>query len=511
MKQLSNIYELNSRVWFWELSHKYKKPISLANVPDEEIIKLKELGFNCLWLQGVWSKSKASREASLKDAKLMQELKTCLPDLKLEEVSSSPYAINRYQVDIFLGNEQELSDFKKRLNHCGISLVLDFVPNHTALDHPWLKENPDYFIQGSEKDLKEHPDLFFRYQDTHGIFAYGKDPNFPAWRDVVQLNYFNPQTNKAMLTVLLNIAMLCDGLRCDMAMLILKRVQRGIWGERVFGGSKFKEPESEFWQSAIPAVKKSEPEFIFIAEVYWGLENELIGLGFDYAYDKTFYDYLREANVERVKECLAEQPEIAGKKLKFIENHDEARAASVFGPERLKTAAFLLSISSGAHFYHQGQLEGFRLKVPLYLTRGLDEQIDEAANSFYKKLLIALKGIPFHSILWELAAVSPAWKDNESYKNFITVFGKAAGIYYLAAVNYADYQSQCYTYFDVSDFSAENLIFKDLAGPNEYIRNRQEIAIRGLYLDMPAESFHLFRISEQECCNKLLDIEKCTA
>lgn len=508
MKKISNIYELNSRIWLWELSNKprpcaqvrgkYKSRISLANVPDEEILKLKELGFDCLWLEGVWSRSKESRNAILKDAKLMHELKIILPDLKLEDVSSSPYAIARYEVDGFLGNNQNLLEFKKRLNKHGMRLVLDFVPNHTALDHPWLKENPDYFIRGTEDDLKNYPDLFFRHPDKGPIFAYGKDPNFPAWQDVVQLNYFNPQTRKAMGQVLLDLAPLCDGLRCDMAMLILNRVQKEIWKERVFGGNEFKEPQAEFWEDAIAAVKKIYPEFLFIAEVYWGLETELLELGFDYGYDKAFYDYLRESNIEELKECVAEEQETGRRKLKFIENHDEARAVGVFGPEKVKIAAFLLAISGGAHLYHQGQLEGFKIKVPLYLTRGLGEQTDKNIHSFYKKLLPALKDIPLNAVQWELVVLFPAWKENESYKNFIVVFGKTEGIYYLAAANCTDVQSQCYAYFDISAIPAEDIIFKDIVGTGEYIRNKEEIAIRGLYLDMPRYSFHLFKILAKE-------------
>ena len=181
-------------------------------------------------------------------------------------------------------------------------------------------------------------------------------------------------------------------------------------------------------------------------------------------------------------------------KLKFIENHDEARAAAVFGPEKVKIAAFLLALSSGAHLYHQGQLEGFKLKAPLYLTRSLNEQIDENIHSFYKKLLVALKDIPLSTIQWETAALFPAWKENETYKNFIALSGRLQSDYYLAVTNYSDAQSQCYAYFDVTAIAAEDLIFKDITGQNEYKRNKEEIIIRGLYLDMPEYSFHLFKI-----------------
>src|SRR3989338_2258972 len=497
MKRISNIYELNSRIWLWELSNKYKSRISLANLPDEEIFKFKQLGFDCLWLMGIWLRSKESRKAILKDAKLMHEFKIILPDLNPEDVSSSPYAVAGYEVDSSLGNNQNLSEFRKRLNKCGMRLLLDFVPNHTALDHPWLKENPDYFIRGSEDDLKNYPDLFFRHPDTGLIFAYGKDPNFPSWQDVAQLNYFNPQTRKAMGQVLLDIAPLCDGLRCDMAMLILNRVQKEIWKERIFGGNKFKEPQAEFWEEAIAALKKIYPEFLFIAEVYWGLETELLELGFDYGYDKSFYDYLRESNIEELKEYIAEEEETGGRKLKFIENHDEARAAGVFGPEKLKSAAFLLAISGGAHLYHQGQLEGLKVRVPLYLIRGLGEQIDEHIYSFYKKLLPLFKDIPLSAIQRESVALFPAWKENETYKNFIAIFGRIQGGHYLAVANYSDAQAQCYAYLDVSAIPGEDLIFKDITGQSEYKRNKEEIILRGLYLDMPEYYFHLFKILEK--------------
>lgn len=493
-----NIYELNTRTWLKELSYKYQRHISLAVIPDEEILCFKEWGFDAIWLMGVWQSGPKAQEAARHDARLMNELRALVNGLKPEEVSGSPYAIANYTVDSSLGTNQDIKKLKERLNTHGIKLLLDFVPNHVGLDHAWLKENPDYFIQGSSEDLKNSPDLFFQLADTKNIFTHGKDPYFLPWQDTAQLNYYNPSTRKVMTEVLEYMSSFCDGVRCDMAMLILKRVQREVWKERVLGIGKFKEPQAEFWQGAIAQIKKMHPEFIFLAEVYWGLEQELIELGFDYVYDKSFYDFLKESYVERLKEYMTEPQETACKKLKFIENHDENRSISIFASPKYKAAAFLLAISPGAHLYYQGQLEGFRRKQPLHLIMPLVEEIDTSARAFYTHLLGTLKDFSLDDTAWDSAVIFPAWKENETYKNFIGLFNKIRDTHYLAVVNYSDVQSQCFTYFDITSLQADELIFKDSVSQSEYVRAKEEIIIRGFYLDMPKYSFHLFKIAEKK-------------
>ena len=364
-----------------------------------------------------------------------------LPDLKPEDVVCSPYSIAGYEVDSYLGDRKSILDLKKRLNRHGMKLLLDFVPNHVSLDHPWVKTKSELFIHGSEADIRNNPETFFPVDNDKTIVAYGKDPYFPAWTDVAQLNYFNPQTRKAMLDVLLTIAQLCDGLRCDMAMLILKRIQREIWGERVFNNNTFTEPELEFWQEAIVDVKQSYPGFIFIAEVYWGLESELVSLGFDYVYDKPFYDALREMDIEKLEELLTGHDDLRNKKLRFIENHDEGRAATVFGDEKSKAAAFIMTLAPGAHLFYQGQSEGFKIKLPVQLIRRPEERINQQINSFYQILLSNTKTIVQDDGNWVLLNPSPAWDGNMTYKNFIGVFNSN---HFLAIINYSDSQSQCY-------------------------------------------------------------------
>src|SRR4029079_5609954 len=134
----------------------------------------------------------------------------------------------------------------------GMALVLDFVPNHTGFDHEWVRTHPEYYVQGTLDNYRAEPALFHPVEDADGsavrFIACGRDPFFPPWRDVAQLNYFNPATREAMIGVLATIAEHCDGVRCDMAMLVLKDVlsQRGQERVDLWGGR----PAEEFWREA---------------------------------------------------------------------------------------------------------------------------------------------------------------------------------------------------------------------------------------------------------------------
>ncbi|MCR4290592.1 MAG: alpha-amylase family glycosyl hydrolase, partial [Candidatus Scalindua sp.] len=435
-KGILSIYEINTRVWLRELSHKYQEEIRLGNITQEEITNIKKLGFDAVWLMGVWRSSERGREIALNHKELRGEFLNVLPDLKPEDIACSPYSIAGYEPDASLGGLRGLIAFKKALSLSGMKLILDFVPNHVALDHPWVDKKPEYFINGTTQELQDNPGSFFSTGDR-AVIAHGKDPYFPAWTDVAQLNYFNPETRQAMLQELLKVASLCDGVRCDMAMLILKRIQKQIWGERVFAGNKFRGPKTafwqdtiaevkpflkriqkqtwgdkvfgsnkfsetktEFWQDATVEVKKIYPDFFFIAEVYWGMESELASLGFDYVYDKSFYDALKETRVDGIRANLSDTSRLSNKHLRFIENHDENRAAKEFGDEKAKAAALIMALAPGAHLFHQGQLEGFKIKLPVQLTRRPEEIINRNINSFYKNLLSNIRIIMQDNSRW---------------------------------------------------------------------------------------------------------------
>ena len=208
-----------------------------------------------------------------------------------------------------------------------MNLVLDFVPNHVAPDHPWVIEHPEYFVRGNADDARTDPASFIEVKGN--VFACGRDPHFPAWPDVLQLTAFQPGLRQAVIETISTIAGQCDGIRCDMAMLLLNTIFERTWSTRA--GQR---PASEYWVDVIPAIKQAHPGFLFIAEAYWGLEWELHQQGFDICYDKTLYDRLEHNNPESVRLHLCADLAYQQKLLRFIENHDEPRAAAAFSPEK---------------------------------------------------------------------------------------------------------------------------------------------------------------------------------
>ena len=230
--------------------------------------------------------------------------------------------------------------------------MLDFVPNHMGLDHPWVEEHPEYFITGTELDLARAPRTTPGSNARAAICSWptAAIPIFAGWPDTLQLNYANPATQEAMIGELVRIAGQCDGVRCDMAMLVLPDVFERTWGQRA----------PLFWPTATQRVRERVPGFLFMAEVYWDLEWTLQQQGFDYAYDKRLYDRLRDQHARPVREHFHAGLDYQNKLARFLENHDEPRAAATFPSGIHEAAAVITFLSPGLRFFHQGQFEGGR-------------------------------------------------------------------------------------------------------------------------------------------------------
>src|SRR5260221_315122 len=246
-----------------------------------------------------------------------------------------------------------------RLPARGLRLMLDFVPNHTALDHPWVRARPDFYIEGSEQELAAAPENYCQVETDHGprILANGRDPNFPGWPDTLQLNYANSALQAAQMAELASISEQCDGLRCDMAMLLLPDVFQRSWGLT----------PAPFWPKAIMAMRRAHPGFTFLAEAYWDLEWELQQEGFDYCYDKRLYDRLRTSDGVSIRAHLAAGLDYQDRLARFLENHDEPRAAASFPWQRHQAAAIVTFFVPGLRFFHQGQLHGPHIHLPVHL------------------------------------------------------------------------------------------------------------------------------------------------
>ena len=327
------------------------------------------MGFDWLWFLSVWQTGPAAQTISRADPGWRREFEETLPDLKEEDIAGSGFAIQNYIVHRDLGGDAALARLRQRLQVRGLKLMLDFVPNHMAPDHPWVEEHPDYFIAGTEELLAQEPHNYVRVKRKEGdlILAHGRDPYFPGWPDTVQIDYSHPAAQEAMIRELEKIAGQCDGVRCDMAMLLLPEVFERTWGRK----------PAPFWPAAIPRVREQAPDFCFMAEVYWDLEWTLQQQGFDYTYDKRLYDRLREGNARPVREHLHAALDYQAKLARFLENHDEPRAAAVFDPDVHRAAAVITYTIPGLRFFHQGQFEGRKKRISPHLIRAPQEAVDK--------------------------------------------------------------------------------------------------------------------------------------
>ncbi|MCX5902468.1 MAG: alpha-amylase family glycosyl hydrolase [Proteobacteria bacterium] len=479
----SIIYEINTWVWLNELSRRYKKSITLGSVPASEWDAIADLQVDAVWLMGVWERSPAGIRIARELPVLQEEYRRALPDFTMEDVAGSPYCVHRYVVDEHLGGPKGLATARKQLAKRGMQLILDFVPNHVAPDHPWILEHPEYFIQGSADDFAQKPGEFFRAGDK--IIACGRDPYFPPWTDTAQLNIFHPGLRKAAIETVSSIASQCDGMRCDMAMLLINNIFEKTWGQRA--GVR---QETEYWQEIIAVVRKKYPDTLFMAEAYWDLEWELQQQGFNYCYDKRLYDRLVHESAESVRQHLLADLSYQDKLVRFIENHDEPRAAATFSPEKQCAAAVTILTLPGAKLLHEGQFEGCRVKLPVQLGRRPDEPADGVMQAFYRQLLKAVNARAFREGEWQLCERS-GWPDNQSYVNLVAWCWRNGQERYLVIVNLLDARAQGRIVLPWDELSGRMWQLTDIFTNEVYERYGSEMPDAGLFVDLAPWGFHL--------------------
>jgi glycosidase len=472
-----SLYQINTRVWLTELSRRLGRAATLDDVPDDELDRLAKLGFDWVWFLSVWRTGPAGQRVSRSNPEWRREFQETLPDLREEDICGSGFAITGYTVHTNLGADAALARLRERLKKRGLKLMLDFVPNHVGLDHPWVEDHPEYFIAGSEIDLARTPQNYTWVKRKGGdlLLAHGRDPYFPGWPDTLQLNYANPATQEAMIGELVKIAGQCDGVRCDMAMLVLPEVFERTWGRRA----------PLFWPTAIERVRKQVPGFLFMAEVYWDLEWTLQQQGFDYTYDKRLYDRLRARHARPVREHLQAGLDYQHKLARFLENHDEPRAAATFPVDVHKGAAVITFVSPGLRFFHEGQFQGRKKRVSPHLCRRPDEAADADLGKFYDRLLGVIRQAVVREGRWRLLECTPAWEGNWTWDCFVVFAWQGSGEErLLAAVNYAGNQSQCHVRLPLGNHGKGRWRLQDLLGDATYDRDGNDLQARGLYLDM---------------------------
>lgn len=480
-----SLYQINTRVWLTELSRTLGRRATLDDIPDAALDELSQKGFDWIWLLSVWQTGEFAQKISRSNPEWRHEFEQTLADLTDDDIAGSGFAIKSYTVHTDLGGDAALARVRERLKKRGLKLMLDFVPNHMAPDHPWVEQHPDYFVAGTEIDLARAPQNYFRLPMKSGsrLFAHGRDPFFPGWPDTIQLNYGNPELQEAMIGELTRIAGQCDGVRCDMAMLVLPDVFTRTWGIDA----------KPFWPTATARVREKNPGFTFMAEVYWDLEWTLQQQGFNYCYDKCLYDRLRGGHAQSVRDHFRAGLDYQDRLARFLENHDEPRAAATFDTAKHQAAAVLTFLSPGLRFFHQGQFEGCLKRISPHLVRAPSEPTDVALSEFYDRLLAALRQPAVRDGNWQLVECRPAWDSNPTHDCFIAfAWEKSPAERAVVAVNFSDHQSQTKLRWPFAAATDGTFRFRDLLTETDYDWSAEVIQREGLFVDLPAWGTHIF-------------------
>jgi len=270
-----------------------------------------------------------------------------------------------------------------------------------------------------------------------------------------------------------------------MAMLVLSDVFASTWegtAEPWEGG--------EFW----PAARAAVPGFVMLAEVYWDLEARLQELGFDFTYDKRFYDRLVAGPPADVDGHLHADAGYQLRSARFIENHDEPRSAFTFGA-RVTAAAVGMSTVPGLRFFFDGQFEGRRIRLPVQLGRDAVEPIDVKLQAFYDRLLATVDAPIFHDGEWGPCGVRAI--DHTSANVLAWRFSLGLERRFIV-VNLGVEVSQAHVDLGPDlPGAGETIVLDDLMDASRYERSRAEIVERGLYVRLQVGQAHVLAVEPE--------------
>lgn len=484
-----HLYQIHTWAWLDALSRTDGRPVMLRDVPDAEWDRVRDLGFDLVYLLGIWQRSPGGRRIFRTDAASFPTFDHALPGWTTESVIGSPFSILNYVPDPRIGSWGDIDAVRTKLHARGMRLILDFVPNHTGPDHPWIFDHPDYFMQGTERDFQHDPSAYLLIEPEGKapyFVARGRDPYFAPWADTAQIDYFSEAARAALVGLLKMIGTHCDGLRCDMAMLILNDVFATTWHHLLI---ERQAPDSEFWTGAIAALPA---DFVWMAEVYWDMEARLQALGFNYTYDKRLYDKLKAGNITDIRGHLTADAAYQGHMARFLENHDEARSLPTFGRDRVPVLATLIATLPGLRFFHQGQFTGKEIHLPMPLNQAIDEPPDIVLEQIYETILGIAKDPAFHTGDWSLL---PVMGLDESGNDLIVYRWRGNAGYRLIVLNLAATPAQGHIWMTGELASSPRYDFADILHDQLYVREHSDLTENGLYVRLEGYSAHIFAVT----------------
>ena len=480
-----SLYQINTRVWLTDLSAALGRKATLDDIPDADLDRLARLGFDWVWLLSVWRTGEAAQRISRSNPEWRHEFEETLPDLREEDIGGSGFAITGYTVHPELGGDEALARLRRRLRDRGLRLMLDFVPNHTAPDHPWVEEHPDYYVAGTEADLAQAPQNYTRVEQRRRRSRSGLRPR-PVFLGVAghaaaRLRnsghsggdvWRAPQDRRAMRW---------------------RALRHGDAGPPRRLRADVGSARAALLAGHHPACPRAGARVLLHGGGVLGPRMDHAAAGVRLR--------LRQAPVRLLARRLrqagagapARRPRLPGPAGPFP--GEPRRAASrrdvCAGATRPRRSS--RSSHPGLRFFHQGQFEGRKKRISPHLVRAPVEQPDDALRQFYDRLLSVLRRPDLRDGSWRQLECAPAWDGNWTWDGFLACTWQGASDERLVvAVNYAGNQAQCYVRMPFADLSGRTVHLRDLMSPAVYDRAGDDLLANGLYLDLPPWGCHVF-------------------
>jgi hypothetical protein len=206
---------------------------------------------------------------------------------------------------------------------------------------------------------------------------------------------------------------------------------------------------------------------------------------------------LEHESAESVRLHLCADQGYQQKLLRFLENHDEPRAAAAFAPEKEQAAAVTISTQLGARLFHEGQFDGRKIRIPVFLGRRPAEPVNKALRAFYERLLRAINAPIFHDGEWKLCE-RHGWPDNSSFQNLVAWSWIKDDDQRLIVVNLSDTPSQARVQVPWQGMRGASWHLVDALSDASYDRDGDEMASSGLYVDLKPWNFSLFECRRVE-------------
>ena len=151
----------------------------------------------------------------------------------------------------------------------------------------------------------------------------------------------------------------------------------------------------------------------------------------------------------------------------------------------------------GAKLLYEGQLEGRKIRPPVFLARRQSEPVDADLQSFYHHILAVITQADKLGGAWQLCERS-GWPDNGSYMNMPAWCWSQNESHHLIVVNFSSNQSQARIHLPWNNLARTTWQLTDLINGDEFQRDGDEMRLSGLYVDLPAWRFHFLSFTTDQ-------------